>query len=385
MGWQDAPILEQPNAQPKWASAPVLDEKTKLTPAQIMAKENPVGRTIGRTGRAIATGLSSLPDIPLLVPKTLALMGSMGADKMGFPKVSDALESFGRTPTMADTTRGLIDKATGGKLEPTGMIDKIGDFTGETISASVPFSRTPQAVNAMAPKPPTAGTALQTVLDPETALNQLPSIQKAQAIPRPTADTVRKASSATYQRATELGGLLKPEATDSWLDNVAKEVMPQTSAGRIVAGSDTPVAKVMQRIEGLRGQPLSLDEFQEIHEILGEAIDGEFGIKGLSKQGKKILDIQNSFRDMLENADESMVAGSKEGFDALKEARNLWAKNMKMRDIERIVTRAEMSDQPANAMRAGFKTLYNNPNRIKGYSNAEKELIREGAKDSIRM
>ena len=386
MGWQDAPILEQPQAQPKWASAPAFDEKpaNKLTPAQEFANEHPIQRTIGRTARAGLTGLSSLADLGLLVPKTAALAGSMAADKMGFADTAQTLEKWGNTPTMADTTRGIIDRATGNKLQPTGAIDKIGDFTGEMIASAVPFVKGAEVVDDIA-KGPNIGSAVKSVLDPETALNQLPAIQKAQAIPRPTSDTVRKASSATYQKATELGGLLKPEATDSWLDNVGKQVMPQTSAGRIVAGADTPVAKVMQRIEGLRGQPLSLDEFQEIDEILGEAIDGEFGIKGLSKQGKKILDIQNSFRDMLENADESMVAGTKEGFEALKEARGLWAKNMKMRDIERIITRAEMSDQPANAMRAGFKTLYNNPNRIKGYSKAEKELIRQGAQDSIPM
>lgn len=356
-----------------------------LSPQQQNAKEHPVARTFGRAGRSALAGLGSLADIGLLVPKTAALGVGLGAEKMGAEGFGGWLQRLGATPSMADTSRQIVDNATGGVLQPTGKIDQAGDFIGEMIAASVPFSKAPQALNAIAPSPPTAGTALKSVLDPETALNQLPNVQGMSTPAKFTTTDQAKVAGDAYKKAQEYGGLLKQEATNTWLDDIYKKVMPQTSAGKIAAGKDTAVSSVMQRLEGLRDSPLSLDEVQEIDEILGDAIDGEFGIKGLTKQGKKILDIQNSFRDMVENADESMFAGTKEGFDYLKRGRQEWSKLMKMKDIERIISRAEMSEQPANAIKSGFKTLYNNPSRMRGFTKEEQAFIKKAANEGVAL
>jgi len=217
-------------------------------------------------------------------------------------------------------------------------------------------------------------------------LNQLPKVQAQKTAMGPVSEIISQQANRAYQAADELGGILKPEATDSFIDDIGKKVMPQTAAGKILAGDNT-VTKVMSRLDELRGQPLTLTAAQEIDETLGDFVDSEFGIKGLSKQGKKILDIQNSFRDMIENADESMVSGDagKKGFEALKEGRKLWSKKMRISDIERIISRAEMSEQPANAIKSGFKTLYNNPTRMRGYSDAEKKLIKQAANEGLAL
>jgi hypothetical protein len=78
-----------------------------------------------------------------------------------------------------------------------------------------------------------------------------------------------------------------------------------------------------------------------------------------------------------------MVEVNKAGFDALKEGRMLWSKQAKLRDIERIITRAEMSDNPATTIKTGFRTLFNNANKVKYFNETEKKLIKKAATTGI--
>ena len=197
----------------------------------------------------------------------------------------------------------------------------------------------------------------------------------------PNADELRAQASTLYQKADKLGGNLKTEFTDEFLDKV-QGLRPQTEAGKILAG-DSPFTKVVDRIDELRGKPLSLQAAQEIDEFLGDAIDGFTEMGRVTKQGKKLLDIQSSFRNMIEEADETLIDGGKEGFKALKEGRKLWKTSRKLEDIERIIQRAELMDNPAQGIKSGFRTMLNNPNRLKGYTKAEKEAIKKAAESGV--
>lgn len=355
----------------------------QLTPAQEFANESPIGRTIGRTVRTGLTGLSSLADIGLLVPKTAALGAGMVAENMGAEGLGRTLQSFGATPTMAETTRSLIDQATGGKLQDINGIEKAASFGGELISGSVPFTKAPQAMGML--NQPTIKTAVTSMLDPETALNQLPAVQKTSMLPRPTAENVRKQAGQLYKTATQKGGVIKPEIVDNFIDELQRTVKPQDEVAAALT-KDDPANEALSIFEELmRGKEMTLDRLQAVDEALTQKIDKYVELGRPKKEGLGLLKIQDKLRKTIGDVDESMIEGGKEGFEALKQGRKLWSKAAKMRDIEAIMTRAEMSDQPANAMRAGFKTLYNNPNRIRGYSAEEKDLIRRAAKDNLPM
>lgn len=199
--------------------------------------------------------------------------------------------------------------------------------------------------------------------------------------PIPNADQLRKQASALYKQADEIGGVLKSEVTDSFLDSV-QGLRPQTKAGKLLQG-DTPFTKIAQNLESLRGKKLSLAEAQEVDEFLGDAIDGLTEMGRLTKQGKKILDIQTAFRNQIEDAAEGMVEGGKAGFNALKEGRKLWSTSRKLADVERIIQRAELTDNPASSIKSGFRTLLNNPKRLKGYTKAEKKAIKKAAETGL--
>lgn len=369
-----------------------------------------------------------------------------------------------------------------------------------------------------------------------------------------TAEEIKQVSQLAYKEAANKGGVLQENFTNKFL-NKAKQITPQTEAGKLLAGDD-PTTKIVQRLESLKDRKISLSEAQEIDEFLGDTVDSLSNNGIMTKQGKKVLQLQTDFRNMIDNASEediisksdkakdlskkisdslkeyeklknlednlirnirgnakaasfvgsspayskeyqslknleedliastkgnSIVAGAinqdankklgfwrnrarknssefineaandarslqnvkkqiaaesanlkpsnsqflsnsaddarnlanvkkqianhenelknlqkqyssvaesdlitgREGFNSLKEARKLWSQAAKLRDIEKIITRAEMSDNPATAIKTGFRTLYNNPARMRGFTADEKKLIKSAAESGI--
>jgi GH24 family phage-related lysozyme (muramidase) len=199
-----------------------------------------------------------------------------------------------------------------------------------------------------------------------------------------TSADVKAMANQAYQKADELGGMLSPDATNTFLANASKNLKPQTAAGSIVLG-DTAATKLADRMAALADKPLSLQAAQEIDSGLGDLVSQEYGLKGLSADGKKILDMQTAFRKTIEEAtpDNGGIVGGKAGFEAWQQGKQLWSKQAQLRDIESIINRAQISEQPANAIRSGFKSLASNPTRMRGYDPDTRALIRQAAKTGI--
>jgi hypothetical protein len=352
-----------------------------LTPAQEFQNEQPLIRTVGRGGRAVASGLASAADLALLVPKTAAIGIGMGVEAMGAPKIGKAIQNFGMVPTMADTTKALIDQYTGDKLKPTGFWDKTGDFVSETIASAAPFTKGAAFAEKLK-QPPNGGNAVSAVLNPQKVAENI-FINKYPAPEKITADIVRKSAGEAYKIAEQKGGILAPKAVDSFLDTLQTTVKPKDIIAQALSKND-PANEVMDVLEEMaRGKQMSLESLQSIDEVLSNKIDGFIEFGRPKKEGLGLIKIQDALREMVEKAGEGDIVGSKEGFYALAEGRKLWSKAAKLRDVERIVTRAEMSQQPANAMKAGFRTLYNNPNRMRGFSKQEQAAIKKAAETGI--
>lgn len=234
--------------------------------------------------------------------------------------------------------------------------DKIGEEaldtgkTGAVISAALPFAGA--AINKAISKP------VQT-----------------------TSDDIKKIASQAYKVAEDKGALWAPTFTDKFLAK-ADEIIPQTQAGKILAG-DSPTTKIVEKLQGIKGRGLDLRSAQEIDEFLGDAIDSlsENGI--VTKQGKKVLELQTHLRNLMDDAPDSDILGGKEGVFALKEGRKLWSQAAKLRDVEKIITRAEMTDNPATAIKTGFRNLYLNDARMRGFNKAEKKMIKNAAESGI--
>lgn len=197
------------------------------------------------------------------------------------------------------------------------------------------------------------------------------------------ADDIKAISGSLYQKAAEKGGVLKSDIANKFVDEI-QSIAPQTELGKIIGG-DSPVTKLTEKLNLFKDKPISLGAAQEVDELLGDQIDNfvDRATGGITKDGLKIQKIQNTFRKIVDSASENDIIGGKDGFASLKEGRRLWSAQARLRDIEKIITRAELTDNPATALKTGFRNLYSNPSRLRGFSDSEKELIKKAAETGV--
>lgn len=189
--------------------------------------------------------------------------------------------------------------------------------------------------------------------------------------PAPTAQQLREIAGHYYTAAAQSGDTFPSTLTDSLIDKTASQA-PQTLAGKATIGT-SPVSDLVSRWGVLRGQPLDMSSVQEMDEGLGSLIDKEVQPNGrLSKAGKDLMDTQTNFRNMVMDHDTA-------GGDALQNARQAWAQGAKMSDLEKIQTRADLSDNPATTIKSGIRTLLSNPARTRGWSPDEVSVLKSAA------
>lgn len=236
--------------------------------------------------------------------------------------------------------------------------------------AENPGVTTPQTITEAGP---TSTNALTTQQPPENALSTA-APRTSFPIPQ-TSDDAKKIASIYYTQADKAGGELTPEFANKFVDK-AQNLAPQTPEGQAVVGNSA-ITDMAARLEALRDKPISLAGAQEIDEGIGNLIDKEWSPQGLSKDGKNLLDLQSTFRDSIRNAGPVDTVGGTEGFDALKNARGAYSQAMKMQDLERIQSRAAMTDNPATGVKSGIRTLLSNPTRSRGYSPEEISALQD--------
>ena len=193
--------------------------------------------------------------------------------------------------------------------------------------------------------------------------------------------TVKDASGEAYKRAVESGGVFSPKFTDSFLDEALK-ISPQTQAGKAL-GANSKFRQIISNLEDLKGSELDLQSIQEIDEFLGDAADSLLDAGRVTKEASKVIDLQSKLRQLVDDASSDALVGGNEGAKALKEARKLWSAQMRMKDVERIIERAELTDNPATSLRTGMRNLLLNKKRMRGFTPDEVKLIRRAAKTGL--
>lgn len=197
-----------------------------------------------------------------------------------------------------------------------------------------------------------------------------------------SAAEIREKGSELFQLADQQGGVLQPQFMDNFINEISKKT-PQTSIGKAMQG-ESAVSKMLESLQDFRGTPLTLDAAREADEILGQLAYKNVDAFGkIDSTGKQFLDMQTTLRRMIDRADETMFVGGKQGFETVKEARKYWAAHLRMRDVERIIDNAQYFEQPATAIKTGFRTLLRNGDRLKGYSPAEVKAMKKAASTGI--
>lgn len=205
-----------------------------------------------------------------------------------------------------------------------------------------------------------AGT-MKTMMGDSSGLGGVTSDQMAAQKVIPSAAELRGGSSAMFEDAKNSPAALNPNISNAYADK-ASGLTPQTEGAKIVFGEPSAAEKVANNIQNLRDRPLTLQETQEIDSRLGQLAEDHFDkVKGdYDSEGTKYLQLQHHLRDTWENATESDVMGGKAAYDKVVQARDLWAAQSRMADIERLEKRASLSENPQSVIKNGAKSMLMN-------------------------
>lgn len=262
-------------------------------------------------------------------------------------------------------------------------------YTQDNPRAARNFQATRELANLIPFGSPEVRAATEVGLDAagNAAKNAIKDIPKAiEKTPLPSSEVAKNISRTSYAEADAKGGILTPEFGNKFYDTI-NQMRPQTEHGAATVG-DTSLTKLLEDWKVLRDKPISLQAAQEMDEGLATRIDSHVDktTGKLDKQGQELYDVQTKLREHIDNATANDIIGdpsSKDSFDALKRARNEWSTALRLADMERIIKRASMTDNPATSIKTGFRTLASNPTRMRGYTAAEKAAIEKAAESGI--
>lgn len=322
----------------------------------ILADASGLTAGLGLGGKLLGAAIPETSGLAAIAKAHPYLAGMLGNGAVG------ALYGFGDGEDKADRTSnaiigGLVGGAIGLPLSVASSkllspaLSKLASNSGNAVAQSADSSLTPDAI--------------------ATAKSSLPA----------TAADMQGLANTSYKQAEDLGGQIAPQGTNKFVSE-AEKIMPQTAAGKIVAG-ETDATKLVARLQTLKDKPLSLAEAQEIDEALGEAIDSNSVLGKVNKQGLKLAKIQGALRDVMHSPSEGDLAGSGAGFDALRQGQAYWSQMMKMRDLERIQTNATLTDNTATSIRSGVRAILRSPARAKYYAPQEISSLKKAASTGI--
>lgn len=208
------------------------------------------------------------------------------------------------------------------------------------------------------------------------------AVGDAMTSPVLTSDALKAEAQKAYQYADQVGGQLSANNLSDYIDKVSGQNQAE-GIGKIT-NSNPQLDNIVDQLQAYKGQPLSLKAAQDYDSGLSKMIDDHVDpVTGkMDSQGHDLYELQTNFRDMLQNAKPEDMQGGDQGFDAWQQAQQLWAKQARQGDIERIVAKANTMQQPANSMRAAFGRL-STSGRMNGYTDAEQAAIQAAAKGNF--
>ncbi len=195
----------------------------------------------------------------------------------------------------------------------------------------------------------------------------------------PLASKERKLySSALYDEADALGGVLKPEARERFRSEIAKHA---DVGGERLTSEKSVFEDMLETTELNKDKPLTLKGFETIDKKLTGLIHKERGIAGLSDEGRRMMELQDNLRELVDNPDPNMVMGGTEGFNALRNATKEYKIAKQQEELESIIEYANKTDNPATSLKAQMRVLAKNKKRMAGYDTEARKLINKAAED----
>lgn len=190
---------------------------------------------------------------------------------------------------------------------------------------------------------------------------------------------LQKISQSSYDEAARLGGNYTPKFANDLLAKGEKLAAKEPAAEAIEG--DTPLKALMKDAQAWKDKPMSLSAAEQVDKVLTNKITMQYKA-GNKAYARDLENFQDEFRESMYNPSKEHAPEGAAGAAALKKATAQWSQMARMRDIGTIVQRAQDMTNPAEAIKTGFRNLYNNEKRISGFSPEEKAAIKKVAEGS---
>lgn len=189
----------------------------------------------------------------------------------------------------------------------------------------------------------------------------------------PTNEAIKGAANAAYKAADDAGVILKPQSTARLSQAVKADLAEFGYDPALQPG----VAAVLNRLDGLEGQNVTLKGLDVIRRVAGNAAR-DFNNPSQQAAASKIIDkIDDFIADV--GPDDVLAGNAKEAGNAMMKARSLWTR---LRKSEKLDMALEKADRRAastgsggntdNAIRQNVRSLIDNPKTASSMSKAER-------------
>jgi len=187
------------------------------------------------------------------------------------------------------------------------------------------------------------------------------------------ADQLATWSGKAYKAAHAAGGDISPQAFSASLDKAAG-LLPKSPQAQAAFGKGATANYIESQIP-FKGQPLSFAAAEELDKGLGSQITQAYRA-GDKVEATRLISSQNALREAVD----TLPSASAE----VKKAKGLWSASANQRRVESILERAQYMDNPATAIRTGFRQLAmevsKNP---RGWTAQEVMAIKKAARTGI--
>lgn len=243
--------------------------------------------------------------------------------------------------------------------------------TGSVIGGASGAMAAPHITDAFTPMPNNNGFWKSNTSDPHLA----PPLNL-------NTEDLHDLSSTLFGNAREQGNgvVLPPNSANSFVKKVNKIGLMPDRVKQLV-GSNAATAMI-EGLQSWKNKPITFEEADALDRSITKQLSTQSArnpITGeLTAEGNDLHSIQHALRETTQEVPDDPA------FATQNLARKAWAAYLKQKQIDQIVDNAELSENPANAIRTGAKALAKKLNKNPtGWSDEEIKGVRYMAKSGI--
>lgn len=202
--------------------------------------------------------------------------------------------------------------------------------------------------------------------------------------PAYTAPELKAASGAFYQQMRDNGATLNQGGINKVTTSVDQALKDSGLMNSRLHGDTMSIVADMKN-DAATGQ-MDLEKLDQYRQLLGNAVtDNTTKLDGANQDAFKANVAINAIDKAVDSLSASdLSSGTPQAVDALNSARDLYSASARMRTMQGIIDNANMTDNPATAIKTGFRNLAKQVNvNPRGYTPEEVQAINNAAKTGI--